>query len=206
MKNYNFDCEYKKHFGVVAGCDEAGRGPLAGPVVVASVIMPLEKEKLIYGIDDSKKLSAKKRELLFKKIVETAVAFSIKEIDNQTIDKINIFSATKLCMENSINNLTVKPDLVLVDAMKNLKINCKQEGIIKGDAMSYNIASASILAKVYRDKLMTEFDKIYPNYNFKQHKGYGTKEHIENLHKFGFCKLHRQTFLKHFSGVKKADE
>ena len=182
----------------IAGCDEAGRGPLAGPVVVGACIMPLDKEFVIDGVNDSKKLSEKKREMLFDKIVSTAKCFSIVEIDNKTIDEINILNATKFGMVKAINGLSVKPDLVLVDAVKNLDIKYNQIGIIKGDAQSYNIACASILAKVYRDRLMKELDKKYPVYQFAKHKGYGTKLHIQLLKENGKCEIHRNTFIKHF--------
>ncbi len=181
----------------IAGVDEAGRGPLAGPVCVASVIMPLDKNSIIEGVNDSKKLTEKKREKLFDQIVNKAFAFSVEFIDEKIIDEINILNATKKGMINAINNLSVKPDVVLIDAVK-LDVNVKTESIIKGDALSYSIACASILAKVSRDRLMLEMDNKYPNYNFKKHKGYGTKEHIANLKKFGACEIHRQTFIKNF--------
>lgn len=188
----------KKHKGkVIAGIDEAGRGPLAGPVVCACVIMPMEKEKIVDGVNDSKKLSAKKREFLFDKIIENAIAYSIVEIDEKTIDKINILQATKLGMKKALEGLSVRPDIVLIDAVK-IDTDIPQDNIIKGDALSYNIASASILAKVYRDRLMLDLDKKYPQYNFAQNKGYGTKAHIEALKKFGKCKIHRDTFIKNF--------
>ena len=181
----------------IAGVDEAGRGPLAGPVCVASVIMPLDKNSIIEGVNDSKKLTEKKREKLFDQIVNKAFAFSVEFIDEKIIDEINILNATKKGMINAINNLSVKPDVVLIDAVK-LDVNVKTESIIKGDALSYSIACASILAKVSRDRLMLEMDNKYPNYNKKKHKGYGTKEHIANLKKFGACEIHRQTFIKNF--------
>ena len=183
--------------GLVAGMDEAGRGPLAGPVVCACVIMPLENEKLIDGINDSKKLSPKKREELFEKIVKTAISYSIVEVDEKTIDRINILQATKLGMKKALEGLSVKPAIVLIDAVK-LDIDIKQENIIKGDAKSYNIASASILAKVYRDRLMVKLSKDYPEYHFDKHKGYGTKEHIDALKKYGKCPIHRDSFIGHF--------
>lgn len=188
----------KKFYGeMLAGIDEAGRGPLAGPVVCACVIMPLEEDKIIDGINDSKKLSPKKREMLYDKIIERAICYKIVEIDEKTIDEINILNATKLGMVKALNGLNIKPDRVLIDAVK-IDSEVSQENIIKGDALSYNIASASILAKVYRDRLMDEMDKLYPQYGFKQHKGYGTKAHIEALKKYGECPIHRQTFIKHF--------
>ena len=191
------DYEKKVNCKVIAGVDEAGRGPLAGPVVCACVIMPMESEKIIEGVNDSKKLSAKKREELFDKIVDIAISYSIVEIDEKKIDEINILQATKLGMKRAVENLKVMPDLVLVDAVK-IDVALPQENIIKGDALSYNIAAASILAKVYRDKLMENLDKKYPEYNFAKHKGYGTKAHIEALKKYGKCEIHRETFIKKF--------
>ncbi len=193
---FEYEDKYKS-LGLVAGMDEAGRGPLAGPVVCACVIMPLEKEKLIDGINDSKKLSPKKREELFEKIVKTAISYSIVEVDEKTIDRINILQATKLGMKKAFESLSVKPAIVLIDAVK-LDIDIKQENIIKGDAKSYNIASASILAKVYRDRLMVKLSKDYPEYHFDKHKGYGTKEHIDALKKYGKCPIHRDSFIGHF--------
>lgn len=194
-----FDRENYKN-KIVCGCDEAGRGPLAGPVVIGAVIMPLEEDKIIKGVNDSKKLSEKKREELFDQIKTTAIAYSIQEVDNKIIDEINILEATKLGMERAINSISNKCDLALIDAVKNLKINVDFQSIIKGDATSYNIACASILAKVYRDRLMLELDKKYPEYNFKKHKGYGTKEHIQALKQYGKCPIHRDSFIKNFVG------
>ncbi len=183
---------------LVAGVDEAGRGPLAGPVVCACVIMPMEKDKIIDEINDSKKLSAKKREILFDKIKQIAIDYKIEFVDEKIIDEINILNATKMGMENCINALNQKPEIVLIDAVKGLNIPYESESIIHGDALSYNIAAASILAKVSRDRYMKEMDKIYPEYNFAKHKGYGTKEHIQNLQKYGKCKIHRESFIKNF--------
>ena len=182
----------------IAGIDEVGRGPLAGPVVCACVIMNLDK--LIIGVNDSKKLTEKTRENLYDRIIENAVAYSIKQVDEETIDSINILNATKKCMADAVNDLKVKPQTLLVDALiiPNIDENIKQVSIIHGDATSYNIACASILAKVYRDRLMVELDKDYPEYNFKKNKGYGTAEHINALKKFGPCRLHRKSFIGHF--------
>lgn len=191
------DYENKYKGKLIAGIDEAGRGPLAGPVVCACVIMPLDEDKLIDGINDSKKLTEKKREELYDKIIERAIAYSIVEVDERTIDRINILNATKLGMKRALDGLKVKPDIVLIDAVK-IDTDLPQDNIIKGDAKSYNIASASILAKVYRDRLMKKLSEKYPQYNFAKHKGYGTKEHIENLKKYGKCELHRETFIKNF--------
>lgn len=189
------DYERKYQDKIIAGIDEAGRGPLAGPVVCAAVIMPLDD--IIEGVNDSKKLSSKKREQLFDEIVKKAVCYSIVEIDEKTIDQINILNATKLGMQKCLENLKIIPDIVLIDAVK-ISTNIMQENIIHGDALSYNIAAASILAKVYRDKLMEKNDQIYPQYYFAKHKGYGTKLHIELLKKLGPCPLHRKTFIKKF--------
>lgn len=179
---------------LIAGCDEVGRGPLAGPVCVACVIMPLDD--LIEGIDDSKKLSEKKREELAEKIKEKAIAYSVCMVNEETIDKINILEATKLCMKNAIEKLEVKPDIVLVDAISKLDTDVKVRGIVKGDALSYSIGAASILAKVTRDKLMCELAEKYPEYGFEKNKGYGTKEHIDALKRIGPCIYHRLSFLK----------
>lgn len=185
--------EQKGNF-LIAGMDEVGRGPLAGPVCVACVIMPLDD--VIDGIDDSKKLSEKKRDLLFEQIKEKALAYSIEMVDEQTIDKINILEATKLCMKNAVEALSVRPDVVLVDAIKSLDVTVPIRGIIKGDSLSYSIGCASILAKVTRDKYMVELSKEYPEYGFEKHKGYGTKVHIDALKEYGPCVYHRLSFLK----------
>lgn len=185
--------ELKGNF-LIAGMDEVGRGPLAGPVCVACVIMPLDD--IIEGVDDSKKVSEKKRNLLFEQIKEKAIAYQIEMVDEQTIDKINILEATKLCMKNAIEKLSIKPDVVLVDAISKLDTDVTLRGIIKGDALSYSIGCASILAKVTRDNLMVELAKEYPEYGFEKHKGYGTKAHIEALKEHGPCVYHRLSFLK----------
>lgn len=193
-----FEYENKyKNLGMVAGIDEAGRGPLAGPVVCACVVMPLDEDKIIEGINDSKKLSAKKRADLYEKIIKTAIDYCIVPIDEKTIDEINILNATKLGMEKALNGLKKQPYVVLVDAVK-INTTTMQENIIKGDAKSYNIAAASILAKEFRDRLMIDLAKKYPNYCFEKHKGYGTKDHIEALKKFGKCEIHRDSFIKNF--------
>ncbi len=196
------DYENKYNGKVIAGIDEAGRGPLAGPVVCAAVIMPLEKDKIIEGINDSKKLSEKKRKKLEELIKQTALAYSVVEVDEKTIDEINILNATKLGMKKALESLAITPDIVLIDAVK-IDTQLPQDNIIKGDALSYNIASASILAKVHRDRLMVQMAEKYPNYQFEKHKGYGTKTHIENLKKHGACPIHRKTFIKNF--IKKED-
>ena len=179
----------------IAGVDEVGRGPLAGPVVCASVIMPLDD--IIEGIDDSKKISEKKREMLFKVIKEKAIAYSICEISQEEIDQINILNAVKKCMTMAVETLSVKPDITLVDGV-DTNLNLNAEYIVKGDSKSYTIGCASILAKVYRDNLMKEYAKEFPEYAFEKHKGYGTKVHIEKIKEIGPCKLHRRTFIKNF--------
>lgn len=186
--------EQEKGKFIIAGMDEVGRGPLAGPVCVACVIMPLDD--IIEGIDDSKKISEKKRELFAEQIKEKSIAYSIEMVDEQVIDQINILEATKLCMKRAIENLTLRPDVVLVDAISKLDVNVEIRGIIKGDALSYSIGCASILAKVTRDNYMVELSKKYPEYGFEKHKGYGTKVHIEALKEIGPCEHHRLSFLK----------
>ncbi|MBE5736112.1 MAG: ribonuclease HII [Clostridiales bacterium] len=197
---FDFENEYlSRGCKLIAGIDEAGRGPLAGPVCVASVIMPLDKESIIDGVNDSKKLTEKKRELLYQQIIDHAIDYHIELVDVETIDTINILNATKLGMMTCINELKTRPDIVLIDAVEiNSEIDTKS--IIKGDALSYSIACASILAKVTRDRLMVELDKEYPEYGFAKHKGYGTKAHIEALKTHGKCPQHRDTFIKNFVG------
>lgn len=187
--------EAEKGAFFIAGMDEAGRGPLAGPVVAAIAIMPLDD--IIEGVDDSKKVSEKKREKLYDLIREKAIAYKIVAVDEKTIDEINILEATKKAMYECIDTLAIKPDVVLVDAVK-LKAKVPTRPIIKGDALSYSIAAASILAKVYRDRLMREYDAVYPGYGFIKHKGYGTKDHIDALKSLGPCPIHRKTFITHF--------
>lgn len=194
-KMLSYEIDNCAGYKLIAGIDEAGRGPLAGPVAVAIAIMPMDD--IIEGINDSKKLSAKKREKLYDQIVEKAIDYSVQLVDEKTIDKINILEATKLGMQNCIKSLKITPDLVLIDAVK-LDTKIKSISIIHGDALSYNIACASILAKVTRDRLMDEYDLKYPEYGFKKHKGYGTKTHIEALKKYGKCPIHRDTFIGHF--------
>ena len=186
--------EQEKGRFLIAGVDEVGRGPLAGPVCVAAVMMPLDD--IIEGVDDSKKISEKKRDLLFEQIKEKAICYSIEMVNEQTIDEINILEATKLAMKNAIESLAVKPDVVLVDAISKLDTDAEIRGIVKGDALSYSIGCASILAKVTRDRLMCELSREYPEYGFEKHKGYGTKQHIEALKEYGPCVYHRLSFLK----------
>ncbi len=188
---------YDKGFEYICGIDEAGRGPLAGPVVVAGVIMP--KDSMIEGVNDSKKVSEKKREKLYDVILEEAISYSVAVIGQDVIDEINILNATKQGVTTVVEELDVKPNLILVDALTH--INTKgipYDSIIKGDAKCYNIAAASIIAKVTRDRIMREWDEIYPQYGFINHKGYGTAKHIEAIKEYGPCPIHRKTFIKHF--------
>jgi ribonuclease HII len=176
-----------------AGIDEAGRGPLAGPVVAAACI--LSPDRPIFGLDDSKKLSEKKREALYIEIKEKAVAYAVVRIENDVIDDINILEATKHAMRSCVAGLPVKPDCLLIDAVRLTGVDVPVIPIIKGDAKSNSIAAASILAKVTRDHIMMQYDEEFPGYDFSQHKGYGTKAHYEAIHKLGFSPIHRRTFL-----------
>ena len=182
----------------IAGVDEVGRGPLAGPVVCAAVIMPLDPESVIDGVDDSKKLSEKKRETLSALIKERALAYCIFEVSETEIDRINILEATKLGMKNALAGLSVTPDTVLTDGNMTLDIPYPQKSVVHGDALSYSIGAASIIAKVYRDNLMDEYAKIYPAYAFEKNKGYGTAAHIQAIKEQGLCPIHRRTFTKKF--------
>ena len=187
----------KKGFKTICGIDEAGRGPLAGPVVVASVIMP--EDSMIEGVNDSKKISEKKREKLYDQIIEEAIGYSISIIGQEEIDEINILNATKKGLTDSLKELKVKPDLIIVDALAHIDtLGIPYESIIKGDAKCYSISAASILAKVTRDRIMREWATIYPQYGFEQHKGYGTAKHISAIKEYGACPIHRKTFIKHF--------
>lgn len=183
---------------MIAGVDEVGRGPLAGPVVCAAVIMPLGLDELIAGVDDSKKLSEKKRIQLAEEIRKRALAYSIVEIDEKTIDEINILEATKRGMKRAIESLALVPDVVLTDGNMTIDIPHRQRSVIHGDALSYSIGAASIIAKVYRDALMEDYAKIYPDYAFEKNKGYGTAAHIQGIKEHGLCPIHRRTFTKKF--------
>ena len=192
--------EYEKKcldagYKYICGVDEVGRGPLAGPVTCTAVIMPLDD--LIQGVNDSKKVSKNKRIKLYEIIMEKAIAVNTVSYDNHQIDEMNILEATKACMRDAIIGLSVKPDIVLVDALK-LDIPYKTMGIIKGDALSYSIASASIVAKVTRDKFMFEMAEKHPEYDFQNNVGYGTAKHIAALKEFGPTPIHRKTFIKNF--------
>lgn len=181
----------------ICGIDEAGRGPLAGPVVVAAAIMP--KDSFIEGVNDSKKVSEKKREKLYEEITSTAIAWGVGIIDQREIDDINILNATKKALTESIRELEIKPEIILVDALTNIDtLGIPYKSIIKGDAKSYSIAAASIIAKVTRDRIMRQWDEIYPEYGFIKHKGYGTAMHIAAIKEYGPCPLHRRSFIKNF--------
>jgi len=190
-----FDDEFRiDGIKFIAGVDEAGRGPLAGPVVAAAVILPPDYDN--YEINDSKKLSPAKRELLFEEIKQKAVSYSYEVVSHDVIDKINILRATLLGMELSVNKLTVKPDLILIDGNKSFKNATNITTVVKGDSKSLSIAAASIVAKVIRDEIMLLLDLKYPMYDWKNNKGYPTKRHIECIRKFGITDLHRKTFLR----------
>ena len=192
-------CQYEKEYSqydFICGIDEVGRGPLAGPVVAGAVVLP--KGSRILYINDSKKLSEKRRNELFDIIKEEAVTYGIGIIDAARIDEINILQATYEAMRSAINNLNPSPDILLNDAVTIPKVDIKQVPIIKGDAKSISIAAASVLAKVTRDRIMEEYDKKYPEYGFAKHKGYGTKQHIQALEQFGASPIHRRTFITKF--------
>lgn len=189
---------YVKGFQTIAGIDEAGRGPLAGPVVVAGVIMP--QDSMIEGVNDSKKVSEKKREKLYDAILEEVLSYSVAIIGQDVIDEINILNATKQGVTKVVEELEIKPDLILVDALTHIDTNgIPYDAIIKGDAKCYQIAAASILAKVTRDRIMRQWDEIYPQYGFMAHKGYGTAKHIAAIKEYGLCPIHRRSFTKNFA-------
>ena len=195
-----FDLEHKKS-GYLAGVDEAGRGPLAGPVFAAAVI--LDDDVLIEGINDSKKLSEKKRDMLYDEICQKALAYSVFSVDEKCIDEMNILNATFKAMCGAVDGLTKTPDYVLIDGDKSPGLLIEHETVVKGDSKSMSIAAASILAKVSRDRYITELAEEYPQYGFEKHKGYGTKAHYEAIEKYGICPIHRKTFLKKIlSGTK----
>ena len=181
----------------ICGIDEAGRGPLAGPVVVASVIMP--HYSMIEGVNDSKKVSEKKREELYEKIIEESISYGVGIMDHNEIDEYNILNATKMGLTNSLKELTVKPDLIVVDALNKIDtLGIPYKSIIKGDALCYSISAASIIAKVTRDRIMRQWDEVYPMYGFQKHKGYGTAAHIAAIKEYGLCPIHRKSFTKNF--------
>ena len=187
----NSDIQY------ICGIDEAGRGPLAGPVVVGAVILP--KDSFIEGINDSKKISEKKREQIYETIIKEAISYGVGIVSQDQIDDMNILNATKLALTMALKELDVKPDLIMVDALNKIDtLGIPYISMIKGDAKVYSIAAASIIAKVTRDRMMAEWDKIYPAYGFAKHKGYGTAFHIEAIKENGPCIIHRKTFIKNF--------
>ena len=192
---------YEKGYKYIAGVDEAGRGPLAGPVYAAAVILP--QDIRLDGINDSKKLSPKKREELFSEITKKAVAYAIFSVDEKKIDEINILNATHMAMNGAVAELSQKPDYVIIDGNSIKGMNLPHETIVKGDAKSISIAAASILAKVARDRYITEMAEVYPEYHFDKHKGYGTKEHTDAILKYGVSPIHRKTFLKKLFGGQK---
>jgi ribonuclease HII len=202
MVDYSIENEYReKGFDIICGVDEAGRGPLAGPVYAAAVILP--SDCVIEGLNDSKKLTEKKREALFDEIKEKALAYGIASADEKEIDEINILNATFLAMKRAIDSLSVKPDLALIDGNQKPHTDIEEVTVIKGDAKSMSIAAASVLAKVSRDRFMLEMAEKYPQYEFAKHKGYGTKLHYEKIAQYGVCDIHRRTFLKKILGEQK---
>ena len=201
MVDYSIENEYReKGFNIICGVDEAGRGPLAGPVYAAAVILP--SDWVLEGLNDSKKLTEKKREALFDEIKEKALAYGIASADEKEIDEINILNATFLAMKRAIASLSVRPDLALIDGNQKPHTDIEEVTVIKGDAKSMSIAAASVLAKVSRDRFMLEMAEKYPQYEFARHKGYGTKRHYAALREFGPCPIHRMSFLKKFYGEK----
>ena len=197
-QRFRYDNEKRAEHGIICGVDEAGRGPFVGAVYAAAVILPENCE--IEGLNDSKKISEKKREKLFDIIIEKAVSYSIASVDEKTIDEINILQATYLAMRKAVEGLDVPADYALIDGNRMPELKIDGETIIKGDANSPSIAAASILAKVSRDRYMLELDKKMPQYQFAKHKGYGTKLHYEMLDQHGPCPCHRKTFLKKWEG------
>ena len=192
---------YSEGLKYICGIDEAGRGPLAGPVVVGAVVMP--RESKLEFMNDSKKVTAKRRDILYDEIINTSLSYGIGIVSQEEIDDLNILNATKkglhLALEQVIEKLGCKPNIVIVDALREIDtFGITYESIIKGDATCYSISAASILAKVTRDRIMEEWDKIYPQYGFVQHKGYGTAKHIAAIKEFGPCPLHRKSFITHF--------
>ena len=196
IKLFRYEEElWRSGYSLIAGMDEVGRGPLAGPVTVACCIM--DPKAIVEGVNDSKKLTEKKRERLFPELIEHAVGYSVISIDNEEIDRLNILNATKQAMKRCVYSLFPVPDMLLVDAVDD-DFGVPHRSIIHGDALSYSIAAASVIAKVTRDRMMVEYDRLYPGYGFAKHKGYGTKDHIEAIKKLGPCPIHRKTFIKNF--------
>ena len=199
MDLFTYEREYaKRGYFAVAGVDEVGRGPLAGPVVCAAVVLPVENAKRICGIDDSKKLSPKKRAALAEEIKRTALSLRIEEVQAETIDEINILQATRLCMKRAVEGLDPPADFVLTDGNMTLDLDLPQQSIVKGDALVYSIGAASIVATVYRDELMKRYAAEFPQYGFERNAGYGTAEHIRAIREKGICRIHRKTFVTKF--------
>ncbi len=197
MDEMTYEREYfAEGYRLIAGVDEVGRGPLAGPVVACAVILPADVR--IEGVDDSKKLSKKKRAELAPIIKEKAICYSIAEVDEQMIDEINIYQATRLCMKRALEGLKEKPDLILSDGNLTLDIDIDQKSVVGGDGRVFSIGAASILAKVYRDELMARYALEFPGYGFEHNAGYGTREHIEGIAMRGLCRIHRRTFAEKF--------
>lgn len=195
MDIYRYDeALRRKGFQLIAGIDEAGRGPLAGPVVASAVILPSSAK--ITGLRDSKKVPEKERTTLFRDVLSCCVDAGVGIVGPDTIDKINILRATRLAMEMAVNDLSAMPDLLLIDAVQLPSVNAEQVSIIRGESHSASIAAASIVAKVVRDGIMLYYDTLYPEYGFKRHKGYPTKEHISNIAAYGPCLIHRKSFEK----------
>ncbi len=188
---------YNSGANYICGIDEAGRGPLAGPVVVAAVIMP--RNSMIEGVNDSKKVSEKKREALYDIITNEAISYGVGIIDQKEIDRVNILNATKEGLTMAVKELSPKPDTIIVDALNNIDtLGIPYKSIIKGDAKCYSISAASIIAKVTRDRIMRQWDELYAQYGFAKHKGYGTASHIQAIKEYGPCPLHRKSFIKNF--------
>lgn len=204
LKKFDDDIRLKNNFNLICGVDEAGRGPLAGPVVAAAVIMPPDKR--IIGINDSKKLSEKVREKLYGEIICNCLSYGIGIVDEKKIDEINILQAALLAMKIAVDKLTLKPELIIIDGNKSFDTNTNVLTIVDGDAKSFSIAAASIIAKVTRDRIMRKYHLEYPVYNWIKNKGYGTKEHINQLLKHGKSKFHRESFIKNIFTQNKRDE
>ncbi len=195
MPDYILENELKQNgYNFVCGVDEAGRGPLAGPVCAAAVILP--ENLIIEDLNDSKKLSEKRREELFPIILEKAICTSIAFASVEEIEQLNILNATFLAMQRAVEGLKIPADFALIDGNRTPKLNIPASAVVKGDGKSMSIAAASVLAKVSRDRLMLEYEKLYPQYNFAKHKGYGTKQHYESIANYGICNIHRKSFLK----------
>ena len=191
----------EKGYRYIAGLDEAGRGPLAGPVVAGAVILPPDTELVIPGVDDSKKLSGLRRGKLLEEIKEKAIAWAVGIVDVEKIDQINILQATKKAMKQAVEGLQTSPEILLIDAVELAQVSLPQQPLIHGDALSVSIAAASIVAKETRDALMIALDSLYPEYGFASNKGYGSAQHIAALRKYGPCPIHRRTFIKNFTGT-----